>query len=109
MLKQFKNAHTLFLRVYCMSKPVTGISPSLPRFEDDLHSETMEVVGLMTILEMNAVFVASLILMAEPVLFSERTATASVFSVVSGIVLDRTVSHLLSGHWQLLALSLRVY
>lgn len=85
MLRQFKNAHTLFLRVYCMSEPVTRISPSLPRFEDDLHSEIVEVVGLMTILEMNVVFLASLILTAEPVLFSECTPTASVFCAVSGI------------------------
>lgn len=88
MLKQFKNAHTLFLRVYRMSKPVTCTSPSLPRFEDDLHSEIMEVVGLMTISVMNVVFVASLILMAEPVLFSECTLTASEFCAVGGIELS---------------------
>lgn len=87
MLKQFKNAHTLFLRVYRMSEPVTCISPSLPRFEDDLHSEIMEVVGRMTILVMNVVFLASLILMAEPALFSECTLTASEFCAVAGIKL----------------------
>lgn len=47
----------------------------------------MEVVVLMMILEMRVVFVNSLILMTEPVLFSECTPTASEFCAVGGIKL----------------------